>query len=339
MTAALSVEGSTRLIAIWVPLDALEPNPEQPRKVFDQEKLEELTESIRAKGRIIEPLVARPLGGERYEIVCGERRWRAAKAAGLTEAPVVVRDLSDQEAFEESLTENIDREDMAAIDEVRAVSRLASDNGVQQAARRLGKPHHWVSKRKRIAEAPAFILEFLENGASADIEALYELAKLADTDAAAAQSIVENHAQSGHLRDQVNVASRAARKDDAHGGDADRSHANYSSPAEEGEPRLSHASAGGSSDDDVDDPDADAEEPNDVAAAKPSWLPSDAPELDDPFDADPPLLVSAVAARRAGHIVLTTSAGSTAYEFTDEARAQLRALLFPEAEADALLAR
>lgn len=337
MTAALSVEESSRLIAIWVPLDALEPNPEQPRKVFDQEKLEELTESIRAKGRIIEPLVARPLGGERYEIVCGERRWRAAKAAGLTEAPVVVRDLSDQEAFEESLTENIDREDMVAIDEVRAVSRLASDNGVQQAARRLGKPHHWVSKRKRIAEAPAFILEFLESGASADIEALYELAKLADTDAAAAQSIVENHAQSGHLRDQVKTAARQAREgdDEEH---PDGSHANYSSPANE-EPRLSHAGGARSSDDDDDADDPDAEGPNDVAAAKPSWLPSDAPELDDPFDADPPLLVLAVAARRAGHIVLTTSAGSTAYEFTEEARAQLRALLFPEAEADALLAR
>src|SRR5579863_5524529 len=132
MTDAASIDAPSGPIAIWLSIESLQPNPDQPRQVFDEEKLEQLTASIRARGRIVQPLVSRPLGDGRYELVCGERRWRAAKAAGLSEVPVIVRELSDQEAFEESLLENIDREDMAPIDEVRAVGRLANQHGVQE---------------------------------------------------------------------------------------------------------------------------------------------------------------------------------------------------------------
>jgi ParB-like chromosome segregation protein Spo0J len=131
----------------------------------------------------------------------------------LSEVPVVVRELSDEEAFEESLAENLDREDMAPVDELRAVARLAADHGVQEAARRLGKPHGWVSKRKRIVEAPGFVLDFLERGGSSDVEALYELAKLADSDAGAAEAIIAGHEPGSHLREQVKAAARASRAD------------------------------------------------------------------------------------------------------------------------------
>jgi ParB family transcriptional regulator, chromosome partitioning protein len=329
MTAAASIEAPAGPIAIWLTIESLQPNPDQPRKVFDEEKLGQLTASIRARGRIVQPLVVRSLGDGRYELVCGERRWRAAKAAGLSEVPVIVRELSDQEAFEESIAENIDREDMAPIDEVRAVARLASELGVQETAKRLGKPHHWVSKRKRIAEGPAFVGDFLESGASNDIEALYELSKLADSDVEAAQGIIDNHAKGGHLREEVKAATRAARADGEDPLESQTPSRPGNEPFADVEPRLSHANGSEASDsDDEDDDEADGAEP-DAAEPKPSWLPSDAPELDEPFDADPPIVVTAVEGRRAGHIVFTTDQGSTAYELTEQARAQLRALLLP----------
>jgi ParB family chromosome partitioning protein len=144
VSSAAAAAASPDLLVISVPLDCLQPNPNQPRTVVDEEKLEQLTASIRARGRIIQPLVARPLGPDRYEIVCGERRWRAATSAGLSEAPIVIRELSDEEAFEESLAENLDRQDMAPGDEARAVARLARTHGVQNLARRHGKTHAWV---------------------------------------------------------------------------------------------------------------------------------------------------------------------------------------------------
>jgi ParB/RepB/Spo0J family partition protein len=323
-------------IAIWLAVDGLQPNPDQPRKTVEPERLEQLTASIRARGRVIEPLVARPVGDGRHEIVCGERRWRAAKAAGLSHVPVVVRALSDQEAFEESLAENLDREDMAPSDEVRAVARLAAEYGVQEAARRLGKPHHWVSKRKRIAEAPGFVQEFLASGASTDIEGLYELSKLADNDAAAAETVIAAHGREGRLREQVKVAARAERRDggeDDDGEDAPpdegsttRHHESEASGLGEESFRLEDRSTGAGDDDQEEEEDEDADAGDD-GEKEPSWLPSDAPELDEPFDARPAVLVTAVEARRAGHLVFTTPDGSVSYELTPQARDQLLALL------------
>lgn len=324
MTAAASVVVATEPIAIWISLDCLQPAVDQPRKVFHKEKLDLLTASIRARGRIVQPLVARPLEGGRYEIVCGERRWRAARAAGLTEAPVIVRELSDQEAFEESLAENLDREDMAPSDEVRAVARLADEHGVQETARRLGKPHTWVSKRKRIAEAPPFVLEFLEAGGSTDIEALYELSKLATTDVAAAESLIAEHAQGGRLREQVKLAARAARREDRDAGDDGPLPSDARGP----DPDLSEESFRlEERTPPADDDDADVGDQAGDVDDKPPWLPSDAPELKEPFDANPAVLVTAVEARRAGHFVFATSNGEVIYELTPNARDQLQALL------------
>jgi ParB/RepB/Spo0J family partition protein len=327
--SAAAASASTEPIAIWLPLDQLHPNPKQPRTVVDEEKLEQLTASIRARGRIIQPLVVRPFGAGRHEIVCGERRWRAAKAAGLSEAPCVVRELSDDEAFEESLAENLDREDMAPGDEVRAVARLASIHGVQDAARRLGKPHTWVSKRKRVAESPTFLLQFVDDGGSSDIEALCELARLAEADPEAAQGVLSEHLQGGNLREQVKAATRAARDgeaDDDHPEGAAGGQADEDSPGEETFRLEGRGAAAAAADADDDDDDAEAPTARDDDK-EPSWLPSDAPELDEPFNAEQALLVTAVEARRAGHLVFTTANGSVTYELTAKARDQLQALL------------
>jgi ParB/RepB/Spo0J family partition protein len=333
--AVLPTDDEFEAPTIVLPIDSLRSFADQPRKTFDEAKHDQLTASVAARRRVIEPLVARPLGPGQYEIICGERRWRAAKAAGLASVPVVVRKMSDEEAFEESLAENLDREDLAPIDEVRAVARLVSLYGVQETGRRLGKPHHWVSKRKRIGEAAGFVVEFLERGASNDIEAIYELAKLAENDADAAQQIISNHTEAGHLRQEVKAAARAARgENDDDGGDEEggsrreRGDVLESPPTEEGF-RLDNRSAAAERGDDEQDDDEDSEASATEGDEKPSWLPSGAPELDDPFDADPAVLVTSVEARRAGHLVFTTANGEVVYELTAQARAELQALLGP----------
>jgi len=304
---------------VMVSVAEVDPDPEQPRTAFDDSSIEDLAESVRIHG-IIQPLVVR-LVGNRTQIVCGERRWRAAKVAGLTEVPAIVRELDDERAFSESLAENIARESLSPVDEVRAVARLAERHGVQDAARRLGKPHSWVSKRKRIAEGPGFVVDFLSTGASGDIEAHYELAKLAERDADTAKTIIENHAAGGHLREEIKSAAEDLADDVEHDSNHTRSHANGSEDEFRIESREAAAAEADSDADDADRYEGGSE------ASEPTWRPSDAPELDAPFE-EPPLLVTAVEARRAGQFMLSTSDGTTMiYEFSESARVQLRALV------------
>ena len=109
-----------------IDIDRLEPNQEQVRREMDEAKLEELARSIKASG-VIQPILVRPQGGGRYEIVAGERRWRAAQRAGLMKVPVVVRDVPDNKRLELALIENIQREDLNPIDEASAYRRLADE--------------------------------------------------------------------------------------------------------------------------------------------------------------------------------------------------------------------
>lgn len=136
-------------------LDAIEPNPMQPRKQFNQEKLEELAASIRAHG-IIQPLIVRETQTG-YQIVAGERRWRAARLAGLQEAPVVVQDVADPVMLEVALIENIQRQDLNPIETAQAYERLAHDMGLSQdeIARRTGKDRTSISNTLRLLKLPA----------------------------------------------------------------------------------------------------------------------------------------------------------------------------------------
>src|SRR5215475_10383749 len=111
-----------------LPIHLIDPNPLQPRHVFEQEKLHELAESIRSNG-IIQPLVVRK-AGERYQLVAGERRWRAAKLAGLERVPVVVREIAEDRLLEVTLIENIQREDLNPVETARAFSSMLSQLGL-----------------------------------------------------------------------------------------------------------------------------------------------------------------------------------------------------------------
>ena len=121
-------------------ISELEPNRDQPRKEFDPAALAELADSIAAVG-VIQPLIVRPIVGGGYQIVAGERRWRAAQSAGLTEVPVVIRELSDKEVDEIALIENLQREDLNPVEEAEGYRHLMNEYSMtqEQVAGRVGK--------------------------------------------------------------------------------------------------------------------------------------------------------------------------------------------------------
>ncbi|RYY37394.1 MAG: ParB/RepB/Spo0J family partition protein [Sphingomonadales bacterium] len=148
-----------------LPVSALTPHPDQPRRHFDETALEDLALSIQARG-LIQPIVVRPMG-HNYQIVAGERRWRAAQRARLHEVPVIVRELDDAETMEIALVENIQRQDLNAIEEAEAYHRLIGEFGHTQEA--LGKLVHksrsHITNLLRLLDLPAGVRELVINGA------------------------------------------------------------------------------------------------------------------------------------------------------------------------------
>ncbi|MDP6705450.1 MAG: ParB/RepB/Spo0J family partition protein [Alphaproteobacteria bacterium] len=148
-----------------VPIENLRANPRQPRRRFDPAELAGLADSIRANG-ILQPVLARPAGGDSLEIVAGERRWRAAQLAGVHAIPVLVREISDTEAVELALIENIQREDLTPIEEAEAYQQLLDDHGQTQdgIAEMIGKSRSHVANMVRLLGLPGPIRGMLEDG-------------------------------------------------------------------------------------------------------------------------------------------------------------------------------
>lgn len=149
-----------------LPIDSLAPGKYQPRKYWDEDKLEELAESIRAQG-VIQPIVVRETrehGGRTYEIIAGERRWRASRLAGLSEIPVVVREVDDRTVVAMALIENIQREDLNPLEEASALQRLIDEFDLThaQAAGAVGRSRAAVSNLLRLLELPPAIRALLE---------------------------------------------------------------------------------------------------------------------------------------------------------------------------------
>ncbi|MCS5566305.1 MAG: ParB/RepB/Spo0J family partition protein, partial [Methylococcales bacterium] len=134
-------------------VDQLRRGRYQPRRHMDQERLQELADSINAQG-IIQPILVRTLGGEKYEIVAGERRWRAAQLAGIHEVPVLIRDISDQAAMALGLIENIQREDLNPLEEAEALNRLLKEFKMthQQVADSVGKSRTTITNLLRLMD-------------------------------------------------------------------------------------------------------------------------------------------------------------------------------------------
>jgi len=155
-----------------IDLDQLTPNPQQPRSVFDDASLEELAQSIRRNG-VIQPILARRArtqggadGGVRFEIIAGERRWRAAQRAGLLKAPVIVRDVPDDRLLEVALIENIQRDDLNPIEEANAYRRLADDLKLTQdaIAAAVGKDRSSVANTLRLLRLPDEVRNLVSDG-------------------------------------------------------------------------------------------------------------------------------------------------------------------------------
>jgi len=145
-------------------IDLMQPGKYQPRTGMDPERLAELAESIKAQG-VIQPIVVREIGKHKYEIIAGERRWRAAKQAGLTEIPVVLREVDDRAVIAMALIENIQREDLNPLEEALALSRLIDEFSLthQQAAEAVGRSRAAVSNLLRLLELPEEIRKLLED--------------------------------------------------------------------------------------------------------------------------------------------------------------------------------
>ena len=149
-----------------LPVAYLTPNPYQPRQRFDEEALAELTASIREKG-LLQPILVRPVGDTgSYEIVAGERRWRAAQTAGLHEVPVVIRDLSDGQALELAIVENVQRRDLSPVEEARGYRRLMDEfSHTQEAvAEMVGKSRSHIANLLRLLGLPQPVLELIDGG-------------------------------------------------------------------------------------------------------------------------------------------------------------------------------
>ena len=152
--------------AVSLPISQVEPGLNQPRKRFDREALDDLTDSIRVHG-IIQPLTVRRLASGYYQIIAGERRWRAAKAAGLTEVPVVIIEADDRKVMELGLIENLQREDLNPAEEARGYQVLMEEYGLtqEQVAQQMGKSRPAITNTLRLLALPNDLMAMVESGA------------------------------------------------------------------------------------------------------------------------------------------------------------------------------
>jgi ParB family chromosome partitioning protein len=148
-----------------LPVTLIKPNPAQPRTTFDPDALAALAASIEASG-VVQPLLVRPLADGSYELVAGERRWRAAQQAGLEKVPAVVRDQAEPERLQAALIENMVREDLNPVEEAKACAALVDDLGLtkEELARRVGRSRPAVSNLIRLLELPDEALDMLQSG-------------------------------------------------------------------------------------------------------------------------------------------------------------------------------
>ncbi len=160
-TAPASAEAELREL----PVDLIAPNPQQPRRSFDEEPLVALADSLKHRG-VLQPVLVRPVPGGTYELIAGERRWRAARLAGLESVPAMVRPHDDAESLDLALIENMAREDLNPLEEARAVAALVEELGLskEEVGRRVGRSRVAISNLLRLLELPDEALALIEAG-------------------------------------------------------------------------------------------------------------------------------------------------------------------------------
>lgn len=198
---------STSVLAI----SDIEPNRDQPRKQFDPAALADLADSIREYG-VLQPLMVRPMTDGSYQLVAGERRWRAARMAGLSEVPVVVRELSDVQTMELALIENLQREDLNAIEEATGYKELMEKFGFtqEQVSAKVGKSRPVVTNALRLLNLPPDVLTMVETG---QISAGHARALLAFEDDSAIRLIAKEILKKGLSVRQVELLAKKSRQE------------------------------------------------------------------------------------------------------------------------------
>jgi ParB family chromosome partitioning protein len=177
----LSADGPIRSVGVRiVAIDRIEPNPEQPRLAMDEATLNELASSIREHG-VLQPILVRPLDATRYQLIAGERRWRASRIAGLETIPALVEEIDDDTALEISIIENLQREDLSPLDEAAMYDRMVREHGysIRKLADKLGKDKGYLENRLRLADAPAEVRELVSLRKDT-LSHAYELMKVED---------------------------------------------------------------------------------------------------------------------------------------------------------------
>jgi len=181
IVSLLSNDSPTRSVGVRiVPVDRIDSNPQQPRLAFNQDTLDELAASIREHG-VLQPILVRPTGVNRYQLVAGERRWRASKQAGLETIPALIEEIDDDTALEISIIENLQREDISPLDEAAMYDRMVREHGysIRKLADKLGKDKGYLENRLRLADAPPEIRELVSLRKDT-LSHAYELMKVDD---------------------------------------------------------------------------------------------------------------------------------------------------------------
>jgi ParB family transcriptional regulator, chromosome partitioning protein len=181
IVSLLSSENVGRNVGVRViPVNRIESNPNQPRMVFDEDALHELAASIREHG-VLQPVLVRPLGENRYQLIAGERRWRASREAGLETIPALVEDIDDDTALEISIIENLQREDLSPLEEAAMYDRMIHEHGysIRKLAEKLGKDKGYLENRLRLANAPEEIRDLVSLRKDT-LSHAYELLKVDD---------------------------------------------------------------------------------------------------------------------------------------------------------------
>jgi ParB family chromosome partitioning protein len=197
-----------------IPVDRVDANPNQPRLAMDKAGLDDLTASVKEHG-VLQPILVRPLPAGRYQLVAGERRWRAATAAGLGVIPALIEDIDDDTALEIAVIENLQREDLSPLDEALIYDKMISQHGysIRKLAQKLGKDKGYLENRLRLADAPAEIRE-LVSVRKDTLSHAYELLKVTDPKKRKklADLVARGELSLVKLREKIDDAPRAKRR-------------------------------------------------------------------------------------------------------------------------------
>jgi ParB/RepB/Spo0J family partition protein len=211
IVSLISSDAGKRTAIRQLPLEQIEPNPEQPRLEFDETTLAELAASIREHG-VLQPVLVRPLGPHRFQLIAGERRWRASKLANADTIPAMVDDIDDETAMEIAIIENLQREDLSPLDEAAMYDRMIRDHGysIRRLADKLGKDKGYVENRLRLADAPVEIRQ-LVSVRKDTLSHAYELLKVEDPKRRRrlADQVARGELSLAKLRDKIEGRHRA----------------------------------------------------------------------------------------------------------------------------------